>query len=57
MLDLTAAAPPQKAVQATPDDDEPPRKNAKEDSGVLNSRAKVVKKPQQDGENLDWINF
>ena len=53
VLEPTAAAPPQKAVQDTPDDDEPPRKKAKEDSGVLNSMAKVVNKPQQDGENLD----
>lgn len=40
-------------MQDTSDDDEPPTKKAKKDSGVLNSMAKVVNKPQQDEENLD----
>ena len=40
-------------MQDTSDDDEPPRKKAKKGSGVLNSMAKVVNKPQQDRENLD----
>lgn len=40
-------------MQDTSDDEEPPRKKATKDSGVLNSMAKVVNKPQQDEENLD----
>lgn len=54
-LEPTAASPPQKAVQDTSDDNEPSRKKAKKDSGVLNSMTQVVNKPQQDRENLELV--
>ena len=53
VLEPTAAAPPQNAVQDPSDDDEPPRNKAKKYSGVLHGMAKVVNKPQRDGEKLD----